>query len=60
MPAYRAYVLGSQGQILGRSDFKCDDDAAALEYARKNVLNRSIEVWQGDRLVGTVHPGNQP
>lgn len=55
VPVYRAYVLGAQGQLLGRSDFTCEGDDAALEYARKNVLHRSIEVWQGDRLVGTVH-----
>jgi hypothetical protein len=49
VPEYRAYVLGSQGQIL-----KADNDDLALEYARKNVLHRSIEVWQGERLVGTA------
>jgi len=54
VPEYRAYVLGSQGQILGRSEFKADNDDLALEYARKNVLHRSIEVWQGERLVGTA------
>jgi hypothetical protein len=56
---YRAFVVGSKGQILGRSDFKADDDAAALEYARKNVLIHPIEVWQSDRLVGTVHPSRK-
>jgi hypothetical protein len=60
MPAYREYLLGSQGQILARSETECDDDVAALEHARKNVLLHPIEVWQGDRLVGTVHPGDKP
>jgi hypothetical protein len=31
-----------------------------LSTARRNVLTSAIEVWQGDRLVGTVHPGDKP
>jgi hypothetical protein len=44
---------------MGLTEFKSDDDAVALEYARKNVLHRAIEVWQGDRLVGTARPGEK-
>jgi hypothetical protein len=53
---YRAYLIGPAGGIVGRCEFEREDDAAALEYARQNVMAKPIEVWEGDRLVGTVEP----
>lgn len=60
MAEYRAYAIGSQGQIMGRTEFSADDDAAALAHARLQILSRTIEVWHGDRLVGTLESDTSP
>ena len=53
---YRAYVLGKTGHILMRHEFESQDDAAALNRARRYVTDYDVEVWQRDRLVGTLQP----
>ena len=55
VPDYRAYVIGNDGHVLKRHDFECLDDLAALEYARQYVVGKDVEVWQLDRVVGTLH-----
>ena len=56
MAEYRAYVLGKAGQVLRRQTFVSSDDAAALEHARQYLVSSDVEVWQQDRLVGTLRP----
>jgi hypothetical protein len=51
---YRAYVLGKAGHILMRHEFESQDDAAALNHARRYVTDYDVEVWQRDRLVSTL------
>jgi hypothetical protein len=53
---YRGYLIGPDGGIVGRCEFEREDDAAALEYARRNVMAKPIEVWEGERLVGRAEP----
>jgi hypothetical protein len=53
---YRASLIGPGGGIVASCEFERDDDAAALEYARQNVMTKPIQVWQGERLVGRVDP----
>jgi hypothetical protein len=53
---YRAYVLGKAGHILSRHAFESPDDAAALEQARRYLDGSDVEVWERDRLVGTLRP----
>ena len=53
---YRAYVLGKAGQVLKRHLFQSPDDAAALEHAHQYLDGSDVEVWQQDRLVGTLQP----
>ena len=53
---YRAFVLGKAGQILNRHEFEAADDAAAMEHARLYVVRNHVEVWQLNRLVGTLDP----
>jgi MFS family permease len=53
---YRAYVLGKTGHILMRHEFESQDDAAALNHALRYVTDYDVEVWQLDRLVGTLQP----
>jgi hypothetical protein len=54
MPKYRAYLLGHSGQILRRLEFGADDDEAALQHVRDQSSPNDVEVWQADRIVGTV------
>lgn len=54
MVGYRAFVLGTTGDVLRRHDFRSTDDAAALEHARQYVDSHDVEVWQLHRLVGVL------
>jgi len=56
---YRGYLIGRDGAIAGRCEFEREDDAAALEYTRQNVMTKPIELWQGERLVGRVEPNDR-
>jgi hypothetical protein len=53
---YSAYVLGRAGHIMKRYDFRADDDKTALELARKYLVISPVEIWQGERMVGTLQP----
>ncbi len=54
MNDYRAYVIGKNGQTLQRHDFQSENDAAALEHSRQYLTDKDVEVWQLDRVVGTL------
>ena len=56
---YYAYVLGRAGHIMKRYDFKADDDKAALEHARQYVITSPVEVFQGERMIGTLQPNDE-
>ncbi len=56
MAEYRVFVYGKTGQILNRHDFQAANDAAALEHARQYSTSSAVEVWQLERLVGTLQP----
>ena len=51
---YRAFVMGTTGNVVNRHDFKSPNDAAALEHARQYVENYDVEVWQLHRFVGVL------
>jgi len=51
---YRAFALGSTGDVLNRHDFISTNDAAALEHALQYVDNHDVEVWQLHRQVGLL------
>ena len=51
---YRVYRLDSEGHVLSRFDIKAADDGAALLHAREQMAEHDLEVWQLDRLVGTL------
>ena len=51
---YRVYRLDVEGHVLSRFEFEAADDSAALLHARQQMTEHDLEVWQLDRLVGTL------
>ncbi len=54
MSGYRAYTLDPQGHVLSQYDFEAADDGAALLHARQQMAEHDMEVWQPDRIVGSL------
>lgn len=59
MPVYRVYRLDGAGKVWSAEWIEADDDAAALDVARKMADAAHIEVWQTQRLVGRIDPEPQ-
>jgi len=53
---YQGKLIGADGSPVWQAEFEAEDDAAAIEYARRNVMTKPIEIWQGQRHVATVAP----
>lgn len=49
---YRVYILNDKGHIQSDTLIVCDDDAQAIEAAKRLVGVRHVEMWDGERLVG--------
>lgn len=58
MKVYRICSLSSDGEILLSFQLACPDDLAALSEAETISEVRGSEVWEGQRLVARVKPGN--
>jgi hypothetical protein len=56
MADYRAYTVGLDGRLIGFEPLVCADDAEAIERAKLLVGDRSIELWNGPRLVIRLDP----
>lgn len=56
MAEYRAYVIGSDGHIVGATGLVCEDDEEAMAEVRTFLLDRTIEIWSGDRFVIRLDP----
>jgi hypothetical protein len=56
MEEYRAYVMGPDGRIDRRIDFKCPSDAEARQFAEGAVDGHAVELWQGDRFIERFDP----
>ena len=54
MPNYRVYCYDGAGKLWVADWFEAADDAAALAEARTMTAAVKCEVWQRDRLVGTI------
>ncbi len=50
----------SQGAVTLRQNLVCRDDLAALDEGVRRSKRRSIEIWDGPRLVARVKLGNAP
>jgi hypothetical protein len=56
VPAYRVYIIGRDGHVAGPAPVAdCQDDREAVEKAEQYLDGRSIEVWDGARLVAHLH-----
>jgi hypothetical protein len=53
MPEYRAYLIGEDGHFQDAVPLICDDDAEAMEKAKRLVDNRDVELWERARKVAT-------
>jgi hypothetical protein len=54
MPEYRAYHLGPDGRLGSTTALRCDDDADAIDQAKKIGDVHAIEVWRANRLVTRI------
>jgi hypothetical protein len=54
MAEYRAFTVGTDGHFVGFEPIICDDDAAAIERAKRLLKGRDIEIWSGDRLIARL------
>jgi hypothetical protein len=48
---YRAYAIARDGHSIGFDSLVCDDDAEAIEKAKRLVESHDVELWSGPRLV---------
>jgi hypothetical protein len=54
MSSYRYCFLNETGEIHGGLDVECDNDDHALDGAAQLEHIHGMEVWQWERLVGTI------
>lgn len=55
MPAYRLYCIDGAGNFVAARWIAADDDGQAISYARrKECSEHHCELWERDRLVGTI------
>jgi alkanesulfonate monooxygenase SsuD/methylene tetrahydromethanopterin reductase-like flavin-dependent oxidoreductase (luciferase family) len=53
---YRAFKVGPDGHFVGFEPITCDTDDEAIERAKRLLDAYVIEIWCGERLVGTLKP----
>ena len=56
MPNYALYFFDKDDHIIRREDIDVENDEQAMEEARVRDHAFCVEVWQGARQAGTVHP----
>ncbi len=56
MVEYRAYVIGNDGHIVRPIERVCENDEAAIAEVKTFLLDRTIEIWSGDRFVIRLDP----
>ena len=60
MPNYRVYCYDGAGKLWVADWVEAADDDAALDAARGMQVAVKCEVWQRDRLVGTIETQRGP
>jgi hypothetical protein len=50
---YRLYVLDAAGSIRSRTDFQSPSDDDACARAEAEALTQPVELWQGQRRIGS-------
>lgn len=57
MRDYRLYHFDKGGHVLGLPDgFSCENDEAAIAWAKRLVDGHDVELWQLDRVVIRLQP----
>jgi len=51
---YRAFQISSAGGYAGWFEISADNDAAALDLARRQARRMPMDVWCGGRFVGRI------
>ena len=60
MASYRLYSLDGVRKVASAEWFEAEDDASAIEVAKKKIDGHRYELWQGARLVaGPPRDGKQ-
>ena len=60
MPSYRVYCYDGAGKLWVADSIEAAGDEQALAAAREMKVAIKCEVWERDRLVGTVETPRQP
>ena len=60
MPSYRVYCYDGAGKLWVADSIEAANDAVALDEARAMKVAIKCEVWERDRLVGTVETPRAP
>jgi cobalamin biosynthesis protein CbiG len=51
---YRLYSLDEANKVASGDWFEAEDDAKAIEAAKKKMNGHDCELWQRTRLVGRI------
>ena len=51
MSEYRAFYVGSDGNLTGFRELDCDSDLKAIASAKKLLDGHDIEIWDGLRKI---------
>ena len=60
MPSYRVYCYDGAGKLWVADSIEAAGDEEALAEARAMKVAIKCEVWERDRLVGTVETKREP
>jgi hypothetical protein len=60
MPSYRLYRLDGAGSIASADWIDAADDEEAARIAREQVPHGLAEIWERNRLVARLEPGQEP
>jgi hypothetical protein len=54
---YRAYIIGSDGHFASFRAYACDNDEAAIAWAKQLVdEGHGVELWSGERFIVRLSP----
>jgi hypothetical protein len=56
MPQYRAYIIGSDGELQSSFSLECADNEVALKKAKQLVGGHHVELWQHTRKIAAFDP----
>jgi len=59
VPSYRLYRIDGAGSITSAEWLDAADDVEATRLAREQVPQGLAEIWQRDRLIARLGPGEE-